>query len=276
MEKFLVVLDSVDMNESTVNFACYLARLTDCALTAVFLDNPDTYEEIIFKQAGRGTFVESIAISPEEDENRIMKRHENMTLFKARVETEDTEAFVHLDRGVPLEEVISESRFADGLIINAGLTFSGASEKEPTPFVKNILHDAECPVIICHENPEYTDTIIFCYDGQKSSVFAMKQFTHLFPQLGTKRLKILHLNNDDSLNGRQEVRIVEWLRHHYKNGVEWIAAEGNSQKVLFDYLLHKQNSFVVMGTYGRGLLSSFFDENGRANKLCPPIFVSHL
>ena len=91
--------------------------------------------------------------------------------------------------GIGVSEIISKSRFADVVILNAATCMTVYDENFPSFFVKNILNNAECPVIISPEIFNGIDNIVFCYDGSKSSVFAMKQFTYLFPEFKYTRAK---------------------------------------------------------------------------------------
>jgi hypothetical protein len=40
------------------------------------------------------------------------------------------------------------------------------------------------------------DEIIFCYDASKSAVFAIKQFSYLFPEFSTKKLTVLEVEHE--------------------------------------------------------------------------------
>lgn len=185
MDKILIAVDSQNMDVSSVSFAFQLAELTHSKLTGLFLEEPDVEEEeeIILTRSGGELYVESVAIKDGgEDEDKASVRLENMDLFRTLSEQHQVQASIHLDKGLPINDLIAESRFSDLLIVNATTSFFDLDEKAPTGFVKNVLHDAGCPVIISPETFEGIDNIIFCYDGSKSAVFAMKQFTYLFPR----------------------------------------------------------------------------------------------
>jgi hypothetical protein len=278
MEKILVVVDSQNLNLNTICFACYLSRLTQSSLTAVFLDEPIREEKIICEQLSEALNVESIVINDNREEDDMLRiREQNINQLREIAREEMVGVFVHLDKGVPTDELIAETRFADVLIMNAATSFSGFEENIPTRFVKNILQDAGCPVIISPETFNGIDNIIFCYDGSKSSLFAIKQFSHLFPELKNKPIKIIYLNNEEDLDENEKCRITEWLTYHYNNNIEWIITQLEAKLILLDYLVKKRDDFVVMGAYGKGLLTSFFkeDRHDGIRKPAIPIFVSH-
>ncbi|HTI07852.1 MAG TPA: universal stress protein [Puia sp.] len=274
MEKILLAIDGQNMDENAVNFAAYLAQLTQSKLTAIFLQDLVRQEEFIL-QSGEEA-VDVILVRDDADEEVSSElRDENILLFRELVRNAGVPASVYLDKGVPARDIIDESRFADLLVIDAATSFSAMYEGPPTRFVKDILQEAGCPVVIAPATFEDIENIIFCYDGGKSSIFAMKQFSYLFHELRHKRAKVIDL----SLGGVTEdkARITEWIKCHYQD-VEWIATEPEAAGALFNYLLRKKNDFVVMGAYGRGLLDSFFEkdpEEGTTRTTSLPIFVTH-
>ncbi|MDR3714232.1 MAG: universal stress protein [Puia sp.] len=294
MEKILVAIDSQCMDEATVAFACQLAKLTQSKLTGVFLEEPEM-EDAIFLSRGKDSYVDSVEIreAGEEDPDRVSVRRGNMDLFRELAEENNVQVCIHLDKGVPIEELVAESRFSDVLIVNAATSFSDMDENVPTGFVKNVLHDAGCPVIISPEQFDGVDNIVFCYDGSKSAVFAMKQFTYLFPELKSRRVKVIYLNDETAFTEEEVQRVAEWIRHHYNNDVEWVISNEEAKEALFDFLVKKGSDFVVMGAYGKGLLASFFrpggngknkggwgdewdEEEGEGLRTAAlPIFVSH-
>jgi hypothetical protein len=138
------------------------------------------------------------------------------------------------------------------------------------------LKESECPVVIAPENFNGLDEIIFTYDGSKSSAFAIKQFAYLFPQLEDKRVILLQINDKGVWKEEDKHPLSAWLQNRY-SAIGFQALKGNPD-VLFDYLLKRKNSMVVMGAYGRSSLSRFF-RRSLADKLIKsmslPIFISH-
>ena len=278
MEKILLAIDSQNLDTNTLSFACYLALLTNSRLTGIFLENLEVEEEVVINQSEEIPFIESISIQEKpEDEEKVKVREGNMNLFKSITEKKGVQASIHLDKGIPAAEIISETRFADILIIDAATSFSSFYDGPITRFVKDLLHHAECPVVISPENFEVIDSIVFCYNGSKSSVFAIKQFTYLFPELRYNRAKIIFLSRENEESEAEVLVLAEWLRYYYTD-VEFLAMEKDATEAFFNYLLKKKNDFVVMGAYGRGLLASFFENNAGETEVRTtslPIFVAH-
>ena len=271
-----MAIDSLNLDENAVQFATYLARLTDSNLTAIFLQDLVREDAVVLPLGEDGSSGEVIMIRESaDDQDSVELRDENIQLFRELVREAGIPASVYLDNGDPARGIIAESRYADLLVIDPATSFSALYDGPPTRFVKDILQEANCPVVISPKSFEDIDNIIFCYDGSKSSLFAMKQFSYLFPELRSKRAKVIDLVTGEFAGDKEGV--TEWLKYHYDDA-EWIAAEPEVTDALFNYLLRKKNDFVVMGAYGRGLLASFFEEDfeeGTTRTTTLPIFVAH-
>lgn len=50
---------------------------------------------------------------------------------------------------------------------------------------------------------------------------------------------------------------ANWLQNHY-SVIGFETVEGSATNELLSYLLHKENTFSIMGAYGRSDLSRFF------------------
>lgn len=179
---------------------------------------------------------------------------------------------------MPARELIEESRFADVLVVDIEISFNKRYDVTPTEFVRDILEKAECPVIIASERFEAIDEIIFTYNGSTSSVFAIKQFTYLFPQLHNKKTSVIQFNEAGKWQDPDKYKFKEWLKEHYTN-FHFEALKGKADTILFDYLFKRKNMFLVMGAYGRNALSQFFKSSQAyilIKTLTQPIFITHL
>ncbi|WP_431215139.1 hypothetical protein ACQ86N_10690 [Puia sp. P3] len=85
MEKILLAIDSQNLDENAVDFACYLARLTGPKLTAIFLDNLVSEEEVTVNMG----------------EARAVTRDRNTGLFRQLAEEAGIEADIYRNTGVP-------------------------------------------------------------------------------------------------------------------------------------------------------------------------------
>lgn len=276
MEKILLAFDSDAADESVIEFACHLTRLTQSRLTGVFLEEPAIEEQIVVESETDLSGATSISITGIAERASTMElREENIRIFRDFAARADISPAIYVSKGEPATTLVAETRYADLLIIGAD-AFSRPDDTLPSSFARSLVHDAACPVVLAPEDFERIENIVFCYEGSKSSLFAIKQFSYLFPQLRSQRVKVISLDAEGPQPGDQ-ARVTEWLRCHFSD-VEWIARGEETAEALFHYLLRKRNDFVVMGPYGHGLLTSFFEpdyETGALRTTSLPIFIAH-
>ncbi|HVM89617.1 MAG TPA: universal stress protein [Puia sp.] len=271
MRKILLTIDALNINAATIDFACYIARLTRSKLTGVFLEN------ILYEEVEDNAYVSAGSTKGLSYNQRQAIAEQNILFFKEACEKRSVQASIHRDRGFPINEIVEESRFADLLIIEPSVSFKKKLEGSPSGFVKSVLAEAECPVIIAPESFDGVHDIVFAYDGSKSAVFAMKQFTYLFPELSDKKVTLLEVDKHSEFTVREKPKIIEWLKSHYADmHIEMLT--GTVEEELFKHLIEKKDLIVVMGAFGRNAVSTFFKESRatlimRATNL--PIFITH-
>jgi nucleotide-binding universal stress UspA family protein len=276
MEKIMLAMDPVHINTQTIEFSCYLARLTGSRLIGVFLEDvlsEPVYGElpqVVPVQAGVAADAMAGVTKPEITDASIQ-------LFRRACEARGVVSNIHRDRGTPLDEVIQESRFADLLVIDVDTSFSRKRGSVPAKFVKDVLQHAECPVIISPYTFHAIEEVIFAYNGSASSVWAIKQFTYLFPELKQKKAVIVNVKEKNDGAIEEQYKIKEWLHHHYSD-VDVIILPGDPSNELFAYLIEKKNAVVVLGAYGRGWLSRLLKPSQAqiiVKTVNLPLFITH-
>ncbi len=277
MEKILLAVDPLKLNKNALDFASYLGRLTKSKITCICPNHPETVATVHRDLHGFPiTFAEDKTAR-----NQIAMKarvEEAISWFKNQYTDRDPSFVIHRESGLPAEDLILESRYADMLILSAEMTFDSHIEGTPTQFVINILKNAESPVIIAPESFEGVDEIVFCYNGAYDSVFAIKQFTYLFPQLQNKKLTILQIVEGGESKIKEENRFTEWLKSHYID-FHYEILSGTVKHMLFDFLFKRKNIFVVLGAYGKNTLATFFKKSTAESlikTITQPIFISHL
>lgn len=276
MQKILLALDAHQLKMDSVDFACYLARLTRSRLTGIFLedvlaDRPDLAASIAY---GVPLGNPATELSTEQ---AIAVTQENIRSFREACVCREVVTRVHRDRGIPVMEMIEESRFADIIVVDPETSFAHRAGSLPPRFVNDILVDAECPVVLSPSSYDRIDEIILAYNGSASSVFAIKQFTYLFPEYRDKKVLVVSVKDGEEETIEQSFKMKEWLREHYDQ-VEFHLLKGNPTDELFGYLIDRKNAFVVMGAYGRNMLSRFFRPSHARlimRTLNLPIFIAH-
>jgi hypothetical protein len=278
MEKILLAIDGINPSANALDFACYLGCLSNSKVTGAFLENFIADEKPVLEQTKGISYINwEIDKTSEEYKRKIEKIEKNIALFKEGCEKRGVRYSIHKDSGMPTKEVIAESRYADVLVLDAETSFSKKFEGVPTEFVKDILKDSECPVIVAPESFDGIDEIVLTYNGSKSSVYAIKQFCYLFPKLKDKKVTVIEIDEEGLCSAEEKEKFKEWLNGHYAS-IKLDVLKGETEAELFAYLLRKKNVFIVMGAYGRSAISQFF-RHSRADLLIKTItqaiFIAH-
>ncbi|RBL91405.1 universal stress protein [Chitinophaga flava] len=276
MEKILFVTDVVSMSNSCLDFACFLANLTQSKITGVFLENQSMELRSAAEIHERGVTAPIPGVRLEEQKE--LYRDENIRRFHQCCTGSGINSVVHQHTGMPLKAVLKESRYADLIVIDAATTFSWRPETAPTGFVRDILEKAECPVIIAPENFKSVHEIILTYNGSGASVFAIKQFTYLLPQLHDHKVTLLSVTPPGKPLQDDVEKLKEWLHAHYNDVSIEIAEDDNVEARLMEYLSGRENVMIVMGAFGRSLLSNLFAPNPMKSVIqliTQPMFIAH-
>ena len=276
MEKILVVIDPLKANKNLLDFALYISRQTKSAITCLFLENVVT-DKLVEKDL-HGFPVAFTGI--ETAKNRLIMKaeiEETLSGFERKCADHWIPFVIHRDYGMPVDDIVAESRFSDVVLMDAGIELEKKSERTPTSFVREILRKSECPVILAPEHPGEINEIIFCYDGSPNAMHAIRQFTCLFPQFKEKRLVILEVTKNEKKDRQVEKRLTEWVGNHYTD-FEHEIKKGTVSQILFDSVFKKENIFIVMGSFGRSALSAYFKKSTAESLIkmtTQPVFIAH-
>ena len=278
MQRILIALDGLEINLNSLDFACYISRLTNSKITGVFLENLVTENRLLITEGYDATYLEW---RPDESDpdylKKIEKIRENISIFQNHCAKSKSPCDVLCKKGTPARELIRESRFADLLITDAQTCFNKKFRGSPTSFEKDILKDAECPVMIAPGHFSEIDEIIFCFDGSRSSFYSIRQFDYIFPDMLQKKVVLLAVNFTSENELPEIEKLKEWFfsrnaRLHFE------FRHGKPEEEINDYLLGKKNSLVIMGAFGRSSLSRFFRKTTASHILKSsylPVFITH-
>lgn len=274
--KLILPISIKDQDISTIDFACFYAKLTKSTLTGVFIEQLE-YEEIYASNDMASKKFKTLIKSTDLPENEAVRLQCDacITHFKEACVSRETLHKIHRDRGTPVSKLIMETRFADLMILNPSFDPDHRSSSSPSDLAKQILNTAECPILLSADNATGIEEMIFAYDGRQSSMHAIKQFTYLFPELRNKPMKVVEINLQEGVHERY--RIKEWLHEHYNN-VSFVAIEGDVTTKLIEIAIINANSIMILGAYGRNMFSTLIRES-HAEKLIKllsrPLFITH-
>lgn len=276
MERILLVVNASKPDFASVEFAIRIAAMARTKLTALFLESV-SYEPFLLDHPDAFTYSGYLLQA-----NSFADTKADIDKVVSAVGEACQFAGIGFDMLVgndePVQQTIYESRFADYLVLDPGLNLSQREESLPSDFVREVLARAECPVLLSPKEFVDVEEVVFCYDGSASSVFAIKQFTTLLPQFRTKHALLLEVfpNGKEEFSVSDE-RIMLWLNMHYPS-VDYKALQGHAKDELFNYLFLKTKKIIVLGAYGRSMLSKFFRES-HADALIRmvdlPLFITH-
>lgn len=276
MKKILLAIDADHVDTEVIHFACNIATLTHSTLIGYFLSDPPE-EEAVVNMAFVAQFNETVSTHcfPTAAEKRqfayIQQFERTCAVRGIRCQV------LNNSKRNAAAAILEESRFADLVILQPTLSFEKKQEDAPTALVKEILANAECPVLVAPTTLTGIEEIVFAYDGSRSAVFAIKQFTYLFPELADKKAIVLQVNKDDTLPVTEKEKLGKWLRMHY-NSIGFQVLKGKASEELYGRLSGKQNIIVVMGAFGRSWLSGIF-KPATAGLLLKtinlPFFITH-
>jgi hypothetical protein len=276
MEKIMVLFNPDQPTAYTIDFACQMAKMTKAVLTGIFVEQAYVeFSPVMFMESlPHGGF----PMETTTGKKGLADTDQALRLFREKCAKNYIACNVLRDKGEPVQEIIFESRYADLIIVDPSLHFFEGSDTIPSHFVKQLLAHAESPVLLAPEHCTYLDEIIFCYNGTASSMYAIRQFTYMLPELKDCKVSVLEISKNDKPEFNEgHKRLMDWLRMHY-DSVRYQVVTGNAADELFTHLFMHHDKMVVIGAYGRNMLSRLFRKS-TADKLVRmvdlPIFITH-
>jgi len=275
-KKFLAVFDGFKFSKSTMEYAIQLTREANASLVGVFLDDFIYRSYSVSKIIS--TYNNDEKIIKELDKKDQLKRDEAVTLFEQACGKAGIPYSFHRNKGIAIHELKEESIFADLIIINDSETFNRFSEDPPTRFIKELLSDVQCPVLIVPDIYKPIDKVTLLYDGGPSSVFAIKMYSYLFGELDVAvevftvkdKMAGSHLPNNNLMR--------EFIKRHFPKA-NYTVAKGSAEEEIPGHLrYHKENELVVLGAYRRSEISRWFKVSMAdilMKELETPLFIAH-
>ncbi|MFN8244454.1 MAG: hypothetical protein U0X40_10415 [Ferruginibacter sp.] len=273
MKKIIIALDGEHFPQGAFEFAKYLNLQAPVLLAGVFL-SPVDYSKVLAFSGVDGVTLLPEWLTQTEDEELVNK---NILLFRDACEKEGISYRVHKDNNLmALSSLLEESRFADMLLVSSELFFRNAG-RQPNIYLEEVLKKSECPVMLIPEKFEAPRQLVLTYDGSESSVFAIKQFAYLLPELCEQECMLL------SISGHAEDSIpdygmaTELLARHYPQ-LQLQHLVMNNKTDFVNWMKGRANSYIIMGSFSRSLFSELFRKSFAAaviRDIPMPIFISH-
>jgi hypothetical protein len=273
MKKVMIAFDGFHFSDSAFRFASALNEKNQILLTGVFLPQI-SYANIWTYADGMGTplFVPALEKSETETIEKNIHHFEELCVrnqieFRVRRDFND----------LALPELKRESRFADLTLIGSHYFYTNMGAGDPNTYLRDALHDVECPAIVVPEKFAIPNSNILAYDGSASSVFAIKQFIYTLPELSENKTLLVYISKDEEPQIPDEPFIEELLARHFKD-LTVTKLNIDAKNYFSTWMADKKTSILVCGSYGRSSFSnivkkSFVAEVIKDHQL--PVFVAH-
>jgi nucleotide-binding universal stress UspA family protein len=272
MKKVLLMFDGAHFSKGAFDFVRQLNNLEHVLVTGVFLPQSVASSLWSYTDAMTGTVL--VPVLPQTDSDLLAATR---TEFETLCKRSGMEYRVHEDAyDFALPELITETRFADLLVIGSESFFTD-DENELNEYLQEVLQRVECPVIVVPEKFEFPNTTVLSYDGTASCVYAIKQFTYLFPELSRQPTLLVYAQEDDKLEFPHENNIEELAARHFQD-LTLLKLEINPTKYFAAWMNQKEGAILVAGAYGRSAISQLFKKSFikkviGAHKI--PVFIAH-
>jgi nucleotide-binding universal stress UspA family protein len=257
MKKISAAFDGLKFSESTLKYAIQFAERSRALLSGVFL------ESFLYNSYDLYDLLGSHGISQvkmkhilEKDKNT---RHKSSAVFERACKKAQINYTIHHDKSLAMQELLKESIYSDLLLIGADETLSHIKDERPTQFIRELLAETQCPVLILPREYKEIEKVVLLYDGKPSSVHAIKMFNYMMPWLGDKDTEVISVTDpNEARELHDESLIREFIQCHYPDA-GYTLLTGEPAEEIINYLKHiPQNILVVLGAYQRSQVSRWF------------------
>lgn len=278
MKKIIAAFDGLDFSNSTLNYTLFMAKYCNAHIVGIFLDDVNYHSYSLREVIAEGGGITDNRIKELNTSDTVV-RDNAVVLFEDACQQAGLNYSVHRDRNVAVQELLHESIYADLLIVDSKETFTRFEEQRPTQFIRELLTDVQCPVLLVPQKYQPVEKILMLYDGEPSSVFAAKTFSYLFPALKHLSTSVLVVKTEKQTLHLPDNRLMkEFLKRHFPKA-EIDVLKGEVEETILT-TLQQQNEevLVVLGAYRRSRVSRWFKQS-MADVLMInvkfPLFIAH-
>jgi len=278
MKKIIAAFDGLRFSESTRDYAIQVAKQSSAHLIGVFLED-FTYHSYkvydLIREEG-GVF--------ESKQKRLDKKDAKVRAiavnnFETACQKAGIEYTIHRDRNIAIQELLHESIYADLLVIDSTETLTHYNEKVPTRFIRALLSEVQCPALVVPHRSKPMSKLVLLYDGEPSSVHAIKMFSYTLPALKQNPTEVLSVTPLKSSHHLPDNRLMkEFMKRHFPDA-SYTVLKGLAETEIVDYLkAQKSSPLVVLGAYRRSTVSRWFRASMAdvlMKDLKLPLFIAH-
>jgi hypothetical protein len=272
MKKVLLAFDGVHFSKGAFEFARKMNESEKILLTGVFLPQVDFANLWSYAHGSGGPLF--IPLIEGEDSAVVQK---NIARFEKLCRKHNIKYSVHkdfLDFAVP--ELTRETRFADIVILGSQSFYENLGTGEPNEYLRDALHATECAVVVVPEQFQFPQNNILAYDGTESSVYAIKQFAYLFPELCKNKTLLVTVDKHD--NGIPSSRYIRELAGHHFPKLEILELNIDAKKYFATWASEWNGAILVSGAFNRSAFSELFRKSFVSDVIRDhnlPVFIAH-
>lgn len=277
MKKISAAFDGLKFSKATMDYAMKIAAESNALLSGVFL------EDFMYHSYNYFDMVGSQGLPPGKLKHLLdtdkQTRLQAAATFTDNCKKNNINYVIHYDGSFALEDLLKESIYSDLLVIGADETLSHIHEERPTPFIRSLLADVQSPVMIVPAEYHDITRVILLYDGQPSSVFAIKMFNYMMPWLSKLKTEIVYVSMDSKHRELPDNKLIrEFIQCHYPSA-KYTILTGEPHAKISEYMKKvSKNSMVVLGAYHRGSVSRLFKASMAdilMEEMPAPLFIAH-
>ena len=277
MKKIIAAFDGLKYSRSTRDHAIHLAQKAGAHLVGIFLEDR-SYTGYKIYELIEEDGISQAKLKQFEKQDRVA-RDEAVKDFRRQCQIAGIEFSVHHDRAIAQHELRHESTYADLLIVDSSETLTHHAEKPPTLFIKHLLVDVQCPVLLVPARFTPIQKLVILYDGSPASVHAVKMCSYTLPQLKEMPANVLSVRSGKKNLHLPDNRLMkEFMKRHYPEA-KYTVLKGIAEEEIIQFLKRQPaNTLVVLGAYQRGRLSRLFRESMAdtlMKKIKLPLLVAH-
>ena len=278
MKKFIVAIDGLKYSRNAIDYAVHLSKQANAHLAGIFLDDFTYHSYKIYELVGEE--VEDIMlrrIQFEEKDNST--REQSVAHFELACQRAGIEYTIHHDRNIALQELLHESIYADLLIIDRKETLTHYEENAPSRFMRDLLSNVQCPVLIVPGKYTPPDKVVMLYDGSPAAVYAVRMFSYIFYSLKHLEVEVLTVKKEAGNTHVPDNKLMkEFMKRHYPNAVYTVLTGDPDSQIMKHLATTLDSAIVVSGSYERGMVSRWFKPSMAdllMKNLQFPLFIAH-
>ena len=271
MKKVIIAFDGANFSKGSFEFAQKLNEIKPILLIGVFLPHQAyPYAWAISESAG-GIYSPAL----EDPESNL---HHHIEEFERLCQLNGIDYRIHKDASdIAIIELKNESSYADLMIIGSQTFYKNIDTKIPNNYLKEVLTDILCPVILVPEEFIFPKSNIIAYDGTEDSVYAIKQFVYLFPEFINNKTILVYANENRNNDFPNKIEIEELVSRHFNN-LTLLKINDDPKSFFKNWVFEKNSSILISGSFGRSPISRLFKKSFVKRLISEhqiPIFLAH-